>query len=69
MTVVVDGDKVTINGKPVEEWGGKDIKVFRNGEPFMGHMNPNIQRKISVFTNLLPCGFCLTVYFFLRQQF
>ena len=56
MTVVVDGDKVTINGKPVEEWGGKDIKVFRNGEPFMGHMNPNIQRKISVFTNRALLG-------------
>jgi serine protease Do len=66
MTVIVDGDKVTINGKPVEEWGDKDIKIFRNGPsrvfPFengdvlMQHLKPNIQNKITIVTNRAMLG-------------
>lgn len=29
MTIVVDGDNVTINGKPVEEFKNKDVTVFK----------------------------------------
>lgn len=29
MTIVVDGDKVTINGKPVEEFNNKNVTVLR----------------------------------------
>ncbi len=32
MTIVVDGDKVTVNGKPIEELKDEDIEVLRNGE-------------------------------------
>jgi serine protease Do len=30
ITVVIDGDKVTINGKPVEEFKGANVQVIRN---------------------------------------
>jgi serine protease Do len=35
MTVVVDGDKVTINGKPIEEFKDDDVKVI-TGDQFKG---------------------------------
>lgn len=33
MTIVVDGDNVTINGKPVEEFENKDITVLKRQRP------------------------------------
>src|SRR4051794_33010730 len=29
MTIVLDGDNVTINGKPVDEYKNKDVTVFK----------------------------------------
>jgi serine protease Do len=34
MTIVVDGDKVTINGKPVEDYKGSDVRVITSDENF-----------------------------------
>ena len=31
-TIVIDGDKVTINGKPAEDWKGGDVEVFNSDE-------------------------------------
>jgi serine protease Do len=39
MTIVVDGDKVTINGKPVEDYKGSDIRVITSDEHFK-YMTP-----------------------------
>jgi serine protease Do len=33
ITVVVDGDKVTINGKPVDEWVDGNVEVYSFNEP------------------------------------
>jgi serine protease Do len=34
MTIVVDGEKITINGKPVEEYKGSDVRVITNNDHF-----------------------------------
>jgi serine protease Do len=34
MTIVVDGDKVTINGKPAEDYKGGDIRVITSDQRF-----------------------------------
>src|SRR4051812_5044784 len=34
MTIVVDGDNVTINGKPVDEFKTADVTVMRRMAPF-----------------------------------
>jgi len=34
MTIVVDGDKVTINGKPAEDYKGSDVRVITGKEHF-----------------------------------
>ncbi|MCY7420281.1 MAG: PDZ domain-containing protein [Chitinophagaceae bacterium] len=42
-TIVIDGEKVTINGKPMEEYNDKDItimKMKRPGTMAMGRMSP-----------------------------
>lgn len=31
-TIVIDGDKITINGKPAEEWKDGDVEVFNSDE-------------------------------------
>lgn len=35
MTIIVDGDKVTINGKPVEEFNNKNVTVLRRNNSAM----------------------------------
>lgn len=42
MTIVIDGDKVTVNGKPIDEYKGDDLDVIRgdNGETFTLAMPP-----------------------------
>src|SRR5690349_2727394 len=37
MTVVIDGDKITVNGKPVEELKDADISVSRHSYNDMGN--------------------------------
>ena len=42
-TIVIDGDKVTINGKPMEEYNDKDITIMKMKSPgtmAMGRMGP-----------------------------
>lgn len=43
-TIVIDGDKVTINGKPANEWNGGDVVVQRTdsdfGDGFILHEAP-----------------------------
>ncbi len=34
MTIVVDGDNVTINGKPVDEFKNEDVTILRRDRPF-----------------------------------
>lgn len=65
MTVVVDGDKVTINGKPVDQLNDKDVRIFRgqpgpDGFTFSGPgmhgdgnlmMAPRMNKKITVMNN------------------
>ncbi len=34
MTIVVDGDKVTINGKPAEDYKGSDVRVITGSDNF-----------------------------------
>ena len=41
MVIVVDGDKITVNGKPVMDFKGKDIEVLRRMAPMMPG-NPKI---------------------------
>jgi len=31
LTVVVDGDKITVNGKPVDEYKSDNVEVYKNG--------------------------------------
>lgn len=33
-TIIIDGDKVTINGKPVEDFSSEDIEVSEDGDAF-----------------------------------
>src|SRR3954467_10405469 len=45
MTIVVDGDNVTINGKPVDEYKSKDVTVLKrdatiSGAPRLRGPNP-----------------------------
>ncbi len=42
MTIVVDGDKVTINGKPADEFKNGDVTVLRRGRSLA--MAPNTRR-------------------------
>lgn len=62
MTVVVDGDKVTVNGKPVDQLNDKDVQVLRDfgndgnfslelPEGFHGMMPPHGNAMFNVFTN------------------
>ena len=32
MTIVIDGDNITVNGKPVTEYKGDDLIIRRNGQ-------------------------------------
>jgi serine protease Do len=34
MTIVVDGDNITVNGKPVDEFKNDDVTIFRRERPF-----------------------------------
>ena len=44
VTVVIDGDKVTVNGKPIEDLKDEDISVnrhkIRNGRSVMAYNSP-----------------------------
>src|SRR5690242_13267158 len=32
LTIVIDGDKVTVNGKPVEDYKSDDVDIIRDGD-------------------------------------
>ncbi len=52
LTIVVDGDQITVNGKPVDEFKGKNIEISRNKNTYrftgpempMGPGGPRIMR-------------------------
>ena len=43
MTIVVDGDNVTINGKPVDEFKNDDVTIFKRERP-LGMAAPRVGR-------------------------
>jgi len=45
MTIVVDGDKVTINGKPADDFKNEDVTIFRRDREMAGV--PHVRRMIS----------------------
>ncbi|MBG9374688.1 PDZ domain-containing protein [Panacibacter sp. DH6] len=40
MTIVIEGDQVTVNGKPVEDFKSDDLLILKNGEDFDMVMPP-----------------------------
>ncbi len=52
LTIIVDGDKITVNGKPIEDL--KDIEVLRNKS--FGAMMPRIRSRISPMGSLMLDG-------------
>ena len=45
LTIVIDGDKITVNGKPLDELKDADIEVLRNKG--IGHIMPKIKAQIA----------------------
>ena len=45
LTIVIDGDKITVNGKPLDELKDADIQVLRNKE--IGPIMPKIKAQIA----------------------
>lgn len=62
MTIVVDGDNVTINGKPVDEFRNNDVTVFRrDGSPGMAPRvralaNPRGLFDSESFSHMMPAS-------------
>jgi serine protease Do len=56
MAIVVDGERVTINGKPLEYWNDKDVKVFRNGPDGFSFSGPGKLNGIAVTPRMLGNG-------------
>ena len=62
MTIIVDGDNVTINGKPVDEFKNRDVTVFnRKGSLAMGprvraFSGPGAPMDVERFNRLLPAS-------------
>jgi serine protease Do len=42
ITVVIDGDKVTVNGKPVDEWKDSDIEVLKGKKANIKVLAPHL---------------------------
>lgn len=48
MTIIVDGDKITVNGKPIEDMKDGDIQILRNrGLNSLGTIMPKIRSRIA----------------------
>lgn len=45
MTIVIDGDNITVNGKPIEDMKSEDIEVLRNKD--IGPLMPGIRSRIA----------------------
>lgn len=54
MTIVVDGDKVTVNGKPLEELKDSDVEVFRNDH--FRELMPQIRKYLAPMGSLKMMG-------------
>lgn len=54
MTIVLDGDKVTVNGKPLEELKDSDVEVFRNDQ--FRDLMPQIRRYLAPLGSLKMTG-------------
>ena len=49
VTIVIDGDNITVNGKPVEDMKSEDIEVLRNKG--IGPLMPRIKARIAPMMN------------------
>lgn len=61
MTIVVDGDKVTINGKPVDDMKDGDVKIYKrefgnNAPHFRAFSSPGKNVQIERLIDLMPAG-------------
>jgi len=45
VTIVIDGDNITVNGKPIEDMKGEDIQILRNNG--IGPLMPRIRARIA----------------------
>lgn len=54
MTIVVDGDKITVNGKPLEELKDSDVQVFRNDH--FRELMPQIRKHLAPLGSLKMMG-------------
>jgi serine protease Do len=54
MTIVVDGDRVTINGKPISEYGGDDVVVRRLREVEMTAPRVYVRPRAGINRQLRP---------------
>lgn len=54
MTIVIDGDKVTVNGKPVKDLKDIDIEILNEKSP--GHLSAKISKRIGPMGNLRVFG-------------
>lgn len=54
MTIVVDGDKVTVNGKPLEELKDSDVEVFQNDH--FRELMPQIRKHLAPLGSLKMMG-------------
>lgn len=54
MTIVVDGDKVTVNGKPLEELKDSDVEVFQNDH--LRELMPQIRKHLAPLGSLKMMG-------------
>lgn len=50
MTIVVDGDKITVNGKPLEELKDSDVEVFQNDH--FRELMPRIRQQLAPLGSL-----------------
>lgn len=46
-TIVVDGDNVTINGKPVDKLSDNEIKILKGHSQHLGHVAPYINMRMN----------------------
>lgn len=56
LTIVVDGDKITVNGKPLEDFKGGDIEVLKGDENEYAFITPKIRGIIAPNPPLMPGG-------------
>lgn len=55
MTIVVDGDNITVNGKPLEELKDTDVEILRNSDPIRGLL-PKIKGRLAPLGSLKMMG-------------